>query len=37
MKQWRVVHIDEPELGFAHGQTAAHPKDGLFLDRTSVV
>lgn len=31
MKQWRVVHIEEPELEFAHGQTAAHPKDGLFL------
>ncbi|GGF74660.1 hypothetical protein GCM10007301_38160 [Azorhizobium oxalatiphilum] len=31
MKQWRIVHIDEPELEFAHGQTAAHPKDGLFL------
>jgi len=31
MKQWRVVHIEEPQLGFAHGQTAAYPKDGLFL------
>lgn len=31
MKQWRVIHVDEPALGFAHGQTAAHPKDGLFL------
>lgn len=31
MKQWRTIHIEEPELGFAHGQTAAHPKDGLFL------
>ena len=31
MKQWRIVHVEEPQLGFAHGQTAAHPKDGLFL------
>jgi hypothetical protein len=31
MKQWRIIHVDEPELGFAHGQTATHPKDGLFL------
>jgi hypothetical protein len=31
MKQWRIVHIEEPELAFAHGQTATNPKDGLFL------
>jgi hypothetical protein len=31
MKLWRVEHIEEPELEFAHGQTATHPKDGLFL------
>lgn len=26
-----VIHIDEPALGFGHGQTCDHPKDGLFL------
>jgi hypothetical protein len=31
MKNWRVIHVDEPMLGFAFGQKAAHPKDGLFL------
>jgi hypothetical protein len=28
---WRVTHIEEPELVFGFGQTATHPKDGLFL------
>lgn len=27
----RLLHLDEPELAFAHGQQAQHPKDGLFL------
>ncbi|NJO31821.1 MAG: hypothetical protein HC869_00485 [Rhodospirillales bacterium] len=27
----RVLHFDEPQLEFAHGQTTPHPKDGLFL------
>jgi hypothetical protein len=27
----KVIHIDEPELSFGHGQTCDHPKDGLFL------
>ncbi len=27
----RVIHIEEPELSFGHGQTCDHPKDGLFL------
>jgi hypothetical protein len=27
----KVLHIDEPELSFGHGQTCDHPKDGLFL------
>lgn len=26
-----VKHIAEPELEFAHGQTVAYPRDGLFL------
>ena len=26
-----VIHIEEPELSFGHGQTCDHPKDGLFL------
>ncbi len=28
---FKVVHIEEPELLFGHGQTCDHPKDGLFL------
>jgi hypothetical protein len=28
---WRAIHIDEPRLSFGHGQSAEHPKDGLFL------
>ena len=31
MSGWRVVHIPEPALAFGFGQTAEHPKDGLFL------
>jgi hypothetical protein len=31
MSDWRVVHIPEPALAFGFGQTAEHPKDGLFL------
>lgn len=31
MSDWRVVHISEPALAFGFGQTAEHPKDGLFL------
>jgi hypothetical protein len=31
MTAWRLVHIPEPELAFGFGQTAEHPKDGLFL------
>ncbi|SFO40662.1 hypothetical protein SAMN04488056_105241 [Cohaesibacter marisflavi] len=27
----QIIHIDEPELEFAYGQTFDHPKDGLFL------
>ena len=27
----KVIHIEEPELSFGHGQTCDHPKDGLFL------
>ena len=27
----QVMHIDEPQLQFGHGQTLDHPKDGLFL------
>jgi len=30
-KSLKVIHIDEPELTFGHGQTCDHPKDGLFL------
>ncbi|WP_353070115.1 hypothetical protein RBB75_07930 [Tunturibacter empetritectus] len=26
-----VIHVEEPELSFGHGQTCDHPKDGLFL------
>lgn len=26
-----VIHIDEPQLSFGHGQTCDHPKDGLYL------
>lgn len=26
-----VIHIDEPDLSFGHGQVTDHPKDGLFL------
>ncbi|MBY5672284.1 hypothetical protein HFO43_27665 [Rhizobium leguminosarum] len=29
--KWEVVHIEEPNLAFGHGQRAQHPKDGLFL------
>jgi hypothetical protein len=28
---WPMVHIPEPALAFGFGQTAEHPKDGLFL------
>jgi hypothetical protein len=31
MTSWRITHIPEPELAFGFGQTAEHPKDGLFL------
>ena len=27
----QVIHLDEPELEFGHGQVLDHPKDGLFL------
>lgn len=27
----QVLHLDEPELMFGHGQKLDHPKDGLFL------
>src|SRR5580692_4076292 len=30
-KSLELIHIDEPELSFGHGQTCDHPKDGLFL------
>ena len=30
-KSLEVIHIEEPELSFGHGQTCDHPKDGLFL------
>lgn len=30
-KSLAVVHIEEPLLGFGHGQVCDHPKDGLFL------
>lgn len=31
MSDWRLVHVPEPALAFGFGQTAEHPKDGLFL------
>lgn len=31
MSDWRMVHVPEPALAFGFGQTAEHPKDGLFL------
>lgn len=31
MSSWRMIHIDEPALAFGFGQSAEHPKDGLFL------
>jgi hypothetical protein len=31
MSDWRLTHISEPALAFGFGQTAEHPKDGLFL------
>jgi hypothetical protein len=31
VSDWRLVHITEPLLAFGFGQTAEHPKDGLFL------
>lgn len=31
MSEWRLTHIAEPALAFGFGQTAEHPKDGLFL------
>jgi len=31
MTDWRMIHIAEPLLAFGFGQTAEHPKDGLFL------
>ena len=31
MRDWRLTHISEPALAFGFGQTAEHPKDGLFL------
>jgi hypothetical protein len=31
MSEWRLTHIAEPALAFGFGQTADHPKDGLFL------
>jgi len=31
MSDWRLTHIPEPALAFGFGQTAEHPKDGLFL------
>lgn len=31
MSDWRLIHIPEPALAFGFGQTAEHPKDGLFL------
>jgi hypothetical protein len=31
MSVWRMVHMPEPALAFGFGQTAEHPKDGLFL------
>lgn len=31
MSDWRLTHVAEPALAFGFGQTAEHPKDGLFL------
>jgi hypothetical protein len=31
MSDWLLTHIAEPTLAFGFGQTAEHPKDGLFL------
>ncbi|OAI30616.1 hypothetical protein A1351_22510 [Methylosinus sp. R-45379] len=31
MSGWRLIHVPEPRLAFGFGQTAEHPKDGLFL------
>lgn len=31
MSDWRLTHVSEPLLSFGFGQTAEHPKDGLFL------
>jgi hypothetical protein len=31
MSDWRLIHVPEPALAFGFGQTAEHPKDGLFL------
>ena len=31
MSDWHLKHIPEPALAFGFGQTAEHPKDGLFL------
>jgi len=31
MNDWQLVHVPEPALTFGFGQTAEHPKDGLFL------
>jgi hypothetical protein len=31
MSDWKLIHIPEPALAFGFGQTAEHPKDGLFL------
>lgn len=31
MTSWKIIHIDEPSLAFGFGQTAEHPKDGLYL------
>ena len=30
-KSLNIIHIEEPDLSFGHGQTCDHPKDGLFL------
>lgn len=31
MRILKMIHIEEPSLAFGFGQTAEHPKDGLFL------
>lgn len=31
MSDWRLIHVPERALAFGFGQTAEHPKDGLFL------